>query len=76
MPKMKTCRGAAKRFKLTGTGKIKDEKKDNYEAIIRKKFANYYSRILFFGKKSDGWKLSFFNTSIFFHHFFSPSFSR
>lgn len=23
MPKMKTCRGAAKRFKLTGTGKIK-----------------------------------------------------
>jgi large subunit ribosomal protein L35 len=26
MPKMKTCRGAAKRFKLTGTGKIKRAK--------------------------------------------------
>ena len=26
MPKMKTCKGAAKRFKLTGTGKIKRAK--------------------------------------------------
>ena len=30
------------------TGKSKADKKDNYEAIIRKKFASYYSRILFF----------------------------
>jgi large subunit ribosomal protein L35 len=26
MPKMKTCRGAAKRFKLTGTGRVKRNK--------------------------------------------------
>ena len=26
MPKIKTCRGAAKRFKTTGTGKIKRKK--------------------------------------------------
>ncbi|SHK22963.1 LSU ribosomal protein L35P [Hathewaya proteolytica DSM 3090] len=26
MPKMKTCRGAAKRFKKTGTGKLKRAK--------------------------------------------------
>jgi len=32
----------------TGTSKNKEDKKDNYEAIIRKKFASYYSRILFF----------------------------
>ncbi|MBW6482491.1 MAG: Eco57I restriction-modification methylase domain-containing protein [Vicingaceae bacterium] len=32
----------------TGTNKSKEDKKDNYEAIIKKKFASYYSRILFF----------------------------
>jgi hypothetical protein len=32
----------------TETSKNKEDKKDNYEAIIRKKFASYYSRILFF----------------------------
>ncbi|GMT42541.1 MAG: 50S ribosomal protein L35 [bacterium] len=26
MPKIKTCRGAAKRFRVTGTGKIKRKK--------------------------------------------------
>jgi Eco57I restriction-modification methylase/Type III restriction enzyme, res subunit/T5orf172 domain len=32
----------------TGTGKSKAVKKDTYEASIKKKFASYYSRILFF----------------------------
>ena len=36
MPKMKTQRGAAKRFKLTGTGKIK-RKKANKSHILTKK---------------------------------------
>lgn len=36
MPKMKTRRGAAKRFKLTGTGKIKRHKA-NASHILTKK---------------------------------------
>lgn len=36
MPKMKTQRGAAKRFKLTGTGKVK-RKKANKSHILTKK---------------------------------------
>ena len=36
MPKIKTCRGAAKRFKLTGTGKIK-RKKAYLSHILTKK---------------------------------------
>ena len=36
MPKMKTHRGAAKRFKLTGTGKI-TRRKANMNHILEKK---------------------------------------
>ena len=36
MPKMKTKRGAAKRFKVTGSGKIK-RKKANKSHILTKK---------------------------------------
>jgi len=32
----------------TGTSKSKEGKKDNYEDVIKRKFASYYSRILFF----------------------------
>lgn len=38
MPKMKTHRGAAKRFKVTGTGKIK-RKKAFHRHILEKKNA-------------------------------------
>jgi large subunit ribosomal protein L35 len=37
MPKMKTHRGAAKRFKLTGTGKIKKNKKAFRSHFLEKK---------------------------------------
>jgi large subunit ribosomal protein L35 len=36
MPKMKTCRGAAKRFKLTGTGKIKRAKAFKSHILTKK----------------------------------------
>ena len=36
MPKMKTCRAAAKRFKKTGTGKLKRNKAYNRH-ILKKK---------------------------------------
>ncbi|NLM37159.1 MAG: 50S ribosomal protein L35 [Firmicutes bacterium] len=39
MPKMKTHRGAAKRFKLTGTGKIK-KNKAFHSHILEKKSPN------------------------------------
>lgn len=36
MPKMKTRRGAAKRFKLTGTGKIKRNKANKSHMLTKK----------------------------------------
>ena len=36
MPKMKTSRGAAKRFKLTGTGKIKRQKAGANHILTKK----------------------------------------
>jgi large subunit ribosomal protein L35 len=36
MPKQKTRRGAAKRFKLTGTGKIKRNKANHRHMLIRR----------------------------------------
>ena len=36
MPKMKTRRGAAKRFKLTGTGRIRRNKANNSHMLIRR----------------------------------------
>ena len=36
MPKMKTRRGAAKRFKLTGSGKIKRNKANHRHMLIRR----------------------------------------
>ena len=36
MPKMKTNRGAAKRFKLTGTGKIKRKKAFSSHILTKK----------------------------------------
>ncbi len=36
MPKMKTHRGAAKRFKITGTGKIKREKAYGSHILTKK----------------------------------------
>ncbi|OFI06139.1 50S ribosomal protein L35 [Clostridium acetireducens DSM 10703] len=36
MPKMKTCKGAAKRFKLTGTGKVKRAKAYKSHILTKK----------------------------------------
>ena len=36
MPKMKTRRGASKRFKLTGTGKIKRNKANKSHILTKK----------------------------------------
>jgi len=36
MPKMKTCRAAAKRFKLTGTGKLKRAKAFRSHILTKK----------------------------------------
>ena len=36
MPKMKTRRGAAKRFKVTGTGRIKRNKANHIHMLIRR----------------------------------------
>ncbi len=36
MPKQKTRRGAAKRFKLTGTGKLKRNKANHRHMLIRR----------------------------------------
>ena len=36
MPKMKTRRGAAKRFKLTGTGRIRRNKANHRHMLIRR----------------------------------------
>lgn len=36
MPKMKTRRGAAKRFKLTGTGKLRRNKANHRHMLIRR----------------------------------------
>ena len=36
MPKMKTRRGAAKRFKLTGTGRIRRNKANHSHMLIRR----------------------------------------
>ena len=36
MPKMKTRRGAAKRFKLTGSGRIKRNKANHRHMLIRR----------------------------------------
>ena len=36
MPKMKTRRGAAKRFKVTGTGRIKRNKANHRHMLIRR----------------------------------------
>jgi len=36
MPKMETRRGSAKRFKLTGTGKIKRNKANHRHMLIRR----------------------------------------
>lgn len=36
MPKMKTCRAAAKRFKLTGTGKLKRAKAFKSHILTKK----------------------------------------
>ena len=36
MPKMKTRRSSAKRFKLTGTGKIKRNKANHRHMLIRR----------------------------------------
>lgn len=36
MPKQKTRRGAAKRFKLTGTGKLKRNKANHSHMLIRR----------------------------------------
>jgi large subunit ribosomal protein L35 len=36
MPKMKTVRGAAKRFKVTGTGKLKHEKANRSHILTKK----------------------------------------
>ncbi len=36
MPKMKTRRGAAKRFKLTGSGRIKRNKANHSHMLIRR----------------------------------------
>ena len=36
MPKMKTCRAAAKRFKKTGTGKLKRNKAYNSHILTKK----------------------------------------
>ena len=44
MPKMKTHRGAAKRFKKTGTGKLKRAKAFRRH-ILTKKAANTKNRI-------------------------------
>jgi large subunit ribosomal protein L35 len=44
MPKMKTHRGAAKRFKVTGSGKIM-RRKSNLNHILEKKSANRKRRL-------------------------------
>ena len=44
MPKMKMRRGAAKRFKLTGSGKIKRNKANHRHMLIRR--ANKAKRIM------------------------------
>jgi len=44
MPKMKTHRGAAKRFKKTGTGKIK-RSRNNKQHILTKKSAKRKRRL-------------------------------
>ena len=36
MPKMKTRRGAAKRFKLTGSGRIKRNKANHRHMLVRR----------------------------------------
>ncbi len=36
MPKMKTHRGAAKRFKKTGTGKIKRQRRNKQHILTKK----------------------------------------
>jgi large subunit ribosomal protein L35 len=36
MPKMKTRRGAAKRFKLTGSGKLRRNKANHRHMLIRR----------------------------------------
>jgi len=36
MPKMKTRRGAAKRFKITGSGRIKRNKANHRHMLIRR----------------------------------------
>ena len=36
MPKMKTRRGAAKRFKVTGSGRIKRNKANHRQMLIRR----------------------------------------
>ena len=44
MPKMKTNRGAAKRFKVTGTGKV-DYSKSNASHILTKKSSKRKRRL-------------------------------
>ena len=58
MPKMKTHRGAAKRFKMTGTGKIK-RAKANKTHILTKKSAKRKRQLaqLTLVSKSDSKKI-------------------
>ena len=49
MPKMKTDRGAAKRFKITGTGKIR-RRKANRSHLLEKKTSVRTRRL---GRESD-----------------------
>ncbi|HXQ59035.1 MAG TPA: 50S ribosomal protein L35 [Acidimicrobiales bacterium] len=49
MPKMKTDRGAAKRFKITGTGKIR-RLKANRSHLLEKKSSRRTRRL---GRESD-----------------------
>jgi large subunit ribosomal protein L35 len=49
MPKMKTDRGAAKRFKITGTGKIR-RRKANRSHLLEKKSSRRTRRL---GREGD-----------------------
>jgi large subunit ribosomal protein L35 len=49
MPKMKTDRGAAKRFKITGTGKIR-RRKANRSHLLEKKSSRRTRRL---GRETD-----------------------
>ena len=47
MPKLKTKKAAAKRFKITGTGKLKRNKSNTQHILGKKSWDSYFSSIIY-----------------------------